>query len=184
MRPTEELVTEHNAIKRMLRVLEQVAQRLEAGAQVDVSDLEQMVDFIRGFADRCHHGKEEDLLFCAMEEAGISRQEGPIGMMLHEHAVGRNYVQGMAEGIASYKAGDAAAATRIAENARGYAALLTRHIFKEDNILYPIADRVLSPETQAELMEGFEQIERERVGPGKHEEYHALLDRLEATYLG
>lgn len=62
MRPTEELVNEHNAIKRMLRVLEAVAAKLDAGTEVDPDDLEQMVDFIRGFADRCHHGKEEDLL--------------------------------------------------------------------------------------------------------------------------
>jgi len=182
MRPTEELVTEHNAIKRMLRVLDEVARQLDAGTSVDAGDLEQMVGFIRGFADRCHHAKEEDLLFCAMEEAGIPRQSGPIGVMLHEHTVGRGYVRGMADGIAAYKAGEPGAAARIAENARGYVALLTQHIYKEDNILYPMADRALSAEKQAELLEGFEQVERERVGPGKHEEYHALLDRLEATY--
>jgi hemerythrin-like domain-containing protein len=168
----------------MLRVLDQDAKRLEAGTRVDTADLEAIVDFIRGFADRCHHGKEEDLLFVAMEEAGIPRQGGPIAVMLHEHTLGRDYVRGMAEAIAPYRAGEAGSAARIAENARGYAALLTQHIYKEDNILYPMADRVLSAAKQAELLEGFERVERERVGPGKHEEYHALLDRLEATYLG
>jgi hemerythrin-like domain-containing protein len=150
---------------------------------VEPVDLERMVEFIRGFADRCHHGKEEDLLFCAMEEAGIPRQGGPIGVMLHEHTVGRNYVQGMAEGIAAYKAGDSQAAARIAESARGYVALLTQHIHKEDNILYPMADRVLSSAKQAELLQGFARVESERVGPGKHEEYHGLLDRLEEAYV-
>lgn len=71
MRPTEELVTEHNAIKRMLDILERVSRRLEIGETVDAEHLERIVDFIRGFADRCHHGKEEDLLFPEMEEAGI-----------------------------------------------------------------------------------------------------------------
>lgn len=184
MKPTEELVNEHNGIKRMLRILEEVARRLEAGEQVAVADLEAMVDFVRTFADRCHHGKEEDLLFVAMEEAGIARQGGPIGVMLHEHTLGRGYVRGMAEGIAAYQAGNTSAAAQIAENGRGYVALLTQHIHKEDNILYPMADRILTAAKQAELLEGFEQIERERVGPGKHEAYHVLLDTLEAAYLG
>lgn len=183
MKPTEELVLEHNAIKRMPRILEEMASRLEAGRAVEASDLEASVDFIRGFADRCHHGKEEDLLFGAMEEAGIPREGGPIGVMLHEHTLGRNYVMGMAEAIAAFKAGEHTAAARIAQNARAYASLLSQHIYKEDNILYPMAERVLSAQKQAELLEGFKQVERERVGPGQHEAYHALIERLEATYL-
>jgi hemerythrin-like domain-containing protein len=133
-------------------------------------------------ADRCHHAKEEDLLFVAMEEAGIPRQGGPIGVMLHEHTLGRGYVQGMADGLAAYKMGGGGA--QVAGNARGYVELLTQHIHKEDHILYPMADRALSAAKQAELAEGFERVERERVGPGKHEAYHALLDRLEGAYLG
>ncbi len=182
MKPTEELMTEHRAIERMLRILEHVADRLEAGTVTDPADLEAMVEFIRVFADRCHHGKEEDLLFQAMEAAGVPRQGGPIGVMLAEHTLGRDYVRGMAEAIPRYAAGEAGAAARFAENARGYVALLSQHIVKEDQILYPIADRVLSQQTQAELSRGFARVEEERVGPGKHEAFHALLDRLEATY--
>jgi len=60
--------------------------------------------------------------------------------------------------------------------------LLSQHIYKEDNILYPMADRFLSPQKQAELEEGFARVERERMGPGRHEAYHALLERLEEAY--
>lgn len=183
MRPTAELTAEHNAIKRMLRILEQVARRLEAGQAVDAADLEQSVEFIRGFADRCHHGKEEDLLFRALEEAGLSRESGPIAVMLSEHGLGRDYVKDMAGAIPGYRAGDRGAAASFAEKARGYAALLEQHIHKEDNILYPLAERMLSVQKQEELLAAFAQVERERVGPGQHEAYHALLDRLEALYL-
>ncbi|MGC8874196.1 MAG: hemerythrin domain-containing protein [Chloroflexia bacterium] len=182
MRPTEELMTEHRAIERMLRILGRIAGHLEAGRATDPADLEAIVQFIRVFADRCHHGKEEDLLFRAMEAAGVPRQGGPIGVMLAEHTLGREYVQGMADAIGPYAAGDTGAGARFAENARGYIALLSQHIAKEDQILYPLADRVLSEDTQAELSRGFARVEAERVGPGRHEAFHALLDRLEAAY--
>ena len=182
MKPTEQLKEEHRAIKLMLRIAEKVCEKLESGEQVDPEHLERIVEFIRVFADKCHHGKEEDLLFTAMEEAGIPKKGGPIGVMLTEHDIGRGYVKGMSEAIAKYKAGDRKASSEIVRNARSYIALLNQHIDKEDNILYPMADMHLSEGKQEELLEEFEKVERERIGAGKHEEFHKLLDHLEAVY--
>ena len=167
----------------MLRIMEQVCARLESGQTVDVGHLGQIVEFIQVFADRCHHGKEEDLLFVAMEEAGIPRQGGPIGVMLTEHMMGRSYVKEMSKAIVAYKAGDRSAVPKIAENARGYIALLAQHIDKEDNILYPMADRALTEATQQDLSEAFEEVERERIGAGRHEAFHELLRELDQVYL-
>ena len=183
MKPTEELRQDHQAIKRMLSILEGASRKLEAGEAVDAEDLAEMIEFIRVFADRCHHGKEEDLLFVAMEEAGVPREGGPIGVMLQEHDMGRGFVRGMDEALAAFRAGKATARSAFVRNARNYVLLLTQHIDKEDNILYPIADMHLSPEQQDALREGFAQVERERIGAGKHEEFHALLDRLSQVYL-
>ena len=183
MKPTEVLTTEHNAIKQMLRILEEVCKQIEAGARVETEHLERIVEFIRVFADRCHHGKEEDLLFVAMEEAGIPRHGGPIGVMLSEHDLGRSYVRKMSEAIALYAAGDASAASQFVTNARNYVALLSQHIDKEDHILYPMGDMHVSREKQARLIEEFDRVELERIGPGKHEEFHHLLDHLAAVYL-
>ena len=95
----------------------------------------------------------------------------------------RAYVRGMADAIPAYKAGDVTAGRKIAENARGYIRLLTQHIDKEDNILYPIADARLSDKQQACLLEGFDKVEEERVGHGKHEEFHKMLHTLSGVYL-
>jgi hemerythrin-like domain-containing protein len=179
MKPTEVLMTEHRAIERMLAVLETAARRLEAGERVRPDLLCEAVDFVRNFADRCHHGKEEDNLFPRMEARGVPRQGGPLAVMLHEHDEGRAYVGAIAGAIDAYEGGDQAAARVIAENARGYAELLRQHIMKEDNVLFPMADRVLSPDDQRELTIRFEQIETEVMGPGVHERYHKLLDNLE-----
>ena len=179
MSVTDELRTEHRAIERMLAVLEAAAQRIEQGERVPPDVFRQAVDFVRNFADRCHHAKEEENLFPRMEARGVPRDGGPIGVMLFEHDEGRAFVGAVAGAIDVYERDGQAAARVIVENARGYVDLLRQHITKEDNVLFPMADRVLTAADQAELERRFELIEAERMGPGVHERYHRLLDELE-----
>ncbi|MGQ9571952.1 MAG: hemerythrin domain-containing protein [Dehalococcoidia bacterium] len=179
MKATEELMTEHRAIERMLAILDAAAQRLEQGQHIRPDLFREAVDFVRNFADRCHHGKEEDNLFPGMETRGVPRHSGPLRVMLLEHERGRDHVAAIADAIDAYESGDESAARTIVENARGYVDLLRGHIMKEDNVLFPMADRVLSAGDQQELLERFEKIEREVIGPGVHERYHHLLDDLE-----
>ncbi len=183
MEATAVLIDEHRAIKKMLRVAENVAARLDGGEHVPAEDLAAIVEFIAGFADKCHHAKEEGLLFPAMEKAGIPRQGGPIGVMFHEHKEGREFVRRMRSAVGRYSAGDVRAASEFAVNAGGYAALLRRHIDKEDNVLYPMADNVISESGQRDLIRAFENVEEESVGAGEHERFRQILDRLEAAYL-
>lgn len=183
MNPTEELKSEHQAIKRMLQILDKMCGQIESGEQVDPAHLDTVVEFIRVFADKCHHGKEEDLLFPAMEEAGVPREGGPIGVMLIEHTQGRDYVKNMADSATAYKSGQREAAGVFAANARNYVSLLAQHIDKEDNILYPIADMHISNEKKQELHEAFARVEHEVIGHGRHEAFHEDLDRLEGIYL-
>ena len=96
MSATQQLKDEHEGILLMLRILDKIAAKIEAKGSVDPHHLERIVEFLQVFADRCHHGKEEDLLFPEMEKAGIPREKGPIGVMLMEHDQGRAYVRGMA----------------------------------------------------------------------------------------
>jgi hemerythrin-like domain-containing protein len=182
MKPTAELSHEHQAILKMIRILGRMADRLDAGAAVDPEDLEAAVDFVRGFADKCHHAKEEDLLFPEMEKAGIPRERGPIGVMLADHVAGRAHVAAMAGAIPGIRKGDRKDAAVFAAEARGYGALLTGHIFKEDRVLYPMADARLTGEQQQMLEARFADVEKTIMGEGKHEEYHRLLERLEGTY--
>ena len=184
MRAIEDLIAEHRGIERMLNILEEVADRLDAGRRVERDDMAAMLEFIQVFADRCHHAKEEDLLFPAMASMGISQEGGPIGVMLHEHGVGREHVREMAGALAGAADGGRAASQAFSEHARAYAQLLRQHIDKEDHVLYPLAERLLGREEDERLYEGFERVETDVIGAGRHEEFHRLLDRLEETYLG
>jgi len=180
---TQELRDEHEGIKVAIAVLDRLAEDLESGRTVEVDDLDGLVDFLRTFADRCHHGKEEDLLFPALENAGIPREGGPIGVMLTDHTHGREFIRAMGDALPGLHDGDPNARQAFASAAHGYARLLTEHIEKENNCLFGMAEQHLSQEEHAELAEGFERIEQERIGPGVHERYHALLDRLRDKYL-
>ncbi len=179
----EQLKEEHQAILLMLKIMEATCKKLEAGEDVSKDDLNDMVKFIKEFADKSHHLKEEDLLFPAMEEVGIPREGGPIGVMLTEHTMGRDFVKGLSMGIEEYAKGNTDAAKQIIENARNYASLLSNHINKEDNILYPMAEMRLSKEKQDELLKEFERVNSEKIGLDKQKELIAILHNLKDTYL-
>lgn len=183
MKATQQLKDEHEGIKIMLNILGQICFRLETKGDFDEKHFEGILEFLKVFVDKCHHGKEEDLLFPALEEAGIPKEGGPIGAMLEEHRLGRNYISAMSEAFDGYKQKNKSFSQGIAVNGRDYIALLTNHIEKENSVLFVMADSRLSETIQDELFEGFEKIETERIGPGKHEEFHHLLEKLGKIYL-
>jgi hemerythrin-like domain-containing protein len=103
--------------------------------------------------------------------------------MLREHQLGRHYVKAMSEAYATYKAADKSTYKDITKNGHGYISLLKDHIDKENNVLFVMVDSRLLEKRQDELFEGFEKIEDERIGVGKHEQFHPLLEKLSGLYL-
>lgn len=176
---TQNLMDEHRVIERMLKILNVACEKLEMGEKVSPEVFNKAIEFVRTFADGCHHGKEEDVLFPMVEKHGLPRDRGPTGVMMIEHEQGRKYIKGLAEAEEKYSKDDKTAERAVIENARGYATLLSRHIPKEDTILYPLADRMLGPDEQKELLEKFEKIEMEKIGVGKHEYYLRMITELE-----
>ena len=180
MKATEILSSEHRVIERVLAALESVADRLETGQPVRPWFFLEAADFIKGFADGCHHVKEEGVLFPAMTASGLPKQGGPVGVMLMEHEQGRAFTRGMRAAAERLQAGETAASAEVLANARGYAALLRQHIQKEDGVLFPMADQVIPAEQHETIFEGFETVEHEETGAGVHEKYLALAEKLEA----
>lgn len=174
----DDLKHEHEAILFTLKVLDKVAGTAEDKSAFNAMDARALVDFLKEFADKCHHGKEEGILFPAMQAAGIPNEGGPIGVMLAEHAQGRAFIQGMEKALAAGPDGRA-----FSRNASGYISLLRSHIEKENTILFVMGENALGAATLAGLYDKFEAHERDVIGPGRHEELHAMLDRFEAKYL-
>ena len=179
MKPTDILMQEHRLIERVLDALETAATHLSRGNAVRPGFFLDAADFIAGFADGCHHHKEEDVPFGAMGGSGGPEGGGAVAMFLEEHQQGRLLNKGMREAARRLESGDDGARVALASNARRYVALLRDHIVKEDEMLFPMADELFSPARQERVLEGFERVEREETGEGAHEKFHALAAKLE-----
>ena len=181
-RAIETLMNEHRVIEQVLGSLETFAHNLQQQADAERELVKDYGDFFRNFADKCHHGKEEDRLFTKMNAYGFPAQFGPVAVMLAEHVEGRAHVGalvtvGAGSGPLTNDERDA-----VIEHALAYVPLLRAHIMKEDNILYPMALQAI-PQAEMEAMaEDFEAFEANVMGAGEHERFHALADRLVDAY--
>jgi hemerythrin-like domain-containing protein/uncharacterized protein (DUF2249 family) len=173
---TEALKHEHRVIEKVLASLEKLA---EPSREVSIEPWRNVLEFIRGFADQCHHHKEERLLFPALEKQGIPLEGGPIGVMLAEHEEGRGYVRAMVDALANAEKDPKAAKDMLAQNAGSYLRLLREHIQKEEEVLFNIADETLSPDEQKQLVREFEEHEEKEIGLGVHEKYLRIAHELE-----
>lgn len=175
MRPTDILVKEHETVLMALDLLTPMAERMVSGSAEARVDLSKLLEFFREFVDRCHHGKEELALFPELVEMGVPSAGGPVGVMLHEHEVGRDYIRQLQDRL------DKGSAS-VLKVALGYRGLLEAHIQKENQVLFPMAERILSEEKKARLAAAFDQIEREHAGEGRLEAYHQMLQDLGKRY--
>lgn len=178
------LMDEHRVIERVLDAMETAADRLHRGENMPASFFSDSADFVAGFADGCHHRKEEGVLFPAMAAAGLPADGGPLVVMLHEHEEGRGFIRRMRQAALAMAAGDMSARAAVVANTRGYVDLLRSHIAKEDTVLFPMADQIISLSEQARVAAGFEHVEHEETGEGVHERYLGLADRLVAEAAG
>jgi len=171
METTKTLQTEHNAVLYVLDQLEHAAGAAADGQPVPADVFGDIDEFFRIFVDRCHHGKEETVLFPRLSTTSLPVQ------LAAEHAEGRRLAQAYAGAVTSYSPGDRASGGTLRRAASDYAAMLRAHIAKENAELMPAVDRQLAAE-DSEIVEAFERIETERIGAGMHERLHGMIETL------
>jgi len=160
MKSIDILVEEHKYIKMVLGEIRKQCITIVHGGKVDFQLFYNVIDFVRNFADKYHHRKEEDRLFNIMaEQLGLGIESGPIAGMLVEHDIGRAHIMDLEKALKECEKGNMDAKVDIIANAIGYEQLLLKHIDKEDNAIYKHAERRLSKETLERLDKEFEAVE-------------------------
>ncbi|MFP4697225.1 MAG: hemerythrin domain-containing protein [Eubacteriales bacterium] len=184
MNSIEIMVNEHKYIKRMLKVIRSICYSVMKNEKVDYDDFYKIIDFVRNYADKHHHGKEEIMLFNRMmEEIGPTAEKLIRHGMLVEHDLGRLYMQQLEEAVNKVQKGQDISRLDVIANAIGYCDLLTRHIEKEDGVVYTFAEKNLSLETMKKINEECEEFEKNAAQKEVQEKYIIVLDEMERKYL-
>lgn len=179
---TQILIDEHVSILKVLEAINRMFNSLEDKTKISIDHVEQIVDYIKNFADKYHHLKEENVLFTELAKHGMSIDNGPIRVMLMEHDEGRNYVKNVSESIKSFKGGDLSSVEQIEINLKGYCNLLSSHIYKENNILYPMAENVLPESVKVRISEDFDTSIHNTKDNEYFDKYLKFADELSQIY--
>lgn len=176
--PYAVLAREHRLIERALNVLSRICDEASRTGSLDAADATQVIEFLREFSDRTHHLKEEKILFPAIE----SRTFFPGCGLVSEHQLGRERVQGMADGVERSLRGDAEGVRVFLRQARSLIGLLRAHIAKEDDCLARVVHSAFFGEDGQHLTRQFEEMERRGLGERTFERFAAMVEALEAKY--
>ena len=177
--PTDILEEEHRFIEKVVGAMPALIKMLEAGQTIEAGILQDMVEFMRTFADRCHHGKEEAHLFPILVSKGVPDTGCPIGGLTHEHQQGRALVKDLAAAVEAYGGGNASAKESLIKSLQGMVGLYPNHIWKEDYLLFPMTNKVLGPGDQKELLGKFAQVEA-GIGQDTHHRFEQMARDLAA----
>jgi hemerythrin-like domain-containing protein len=184
MNSIEIMIKEHKYILRMLTVVRKACFGVFNKEKLIYEDFYLMIDFIRNYADKHHHGKEEKLLFKEMQ-----LHLGKIGDnlithgMLVEHDLGRLFISELEEALQRVKDGDEESKLDVISSAIGYAKLLTRHIAKEDSVVYTYGAKNLSVNVLEEINQKTNIYEQEAKTQGTQAHYIKILEELEKKYI-
>lgn len=178
MKPRGPLMIEHRLIERMLGIVAARTAAIEKTGRVDPVFIDTTVDFIRTYADRTHHGKEEDILFVELGRKDLSpRDKKGLDELVDEHVRARAHVKELAEAKERFVAGDDGALAPIVAALSWLVDFYPKHIEKEDKVFFPDTERYFTGEELDALLTAFHEFDRRMI----HEKYRALVDSLTST---
>ena len=170
------LMVEHRLIERMIAVVNRALARAERTRELDPLFVDTVVDFVRIYADRTHHGKEEDILFKALETRTMSDEDrAPMNKLIEDHRFGRQTTKALVEANQRYRSGDASALADIVSNLRILTDFYPRHIEAEDLVFFPASRTYFSDEEDQALLAAFWEFDRKMI----HEKYRSVIEALD-----
>ncbi|RPI35027.1 MAG: cation-binding protein [Nitrospiraceae bacterium] len=176
MQARASLMIEHRLIERMIYVINRKLKLVEQTKEVDPFFLDLAVDFIRTYADRTHHGKEEDILFKKLESKNLSNADRQVmNELIEEHALGRKTTKALADANLQYRNGNDSALALITAQLRTLVGFYPKHIEKEDKVFFPASRTYMTDEEDQTMLAEFMEFDRKMI----HEKYNAIIQSLE-----
>jgi hemerythrin-like domain-containing protein len=170
------LMIEHRLIERMISQIKDALAQIESTQKVDPLLVDTAVDFIRMYADRTHHGKEEDILFRDLSKRPLSAEDQRVmDELIQEHVFGRQTTKALVEANTRYRNGDASALADIADKLRTLVEFYPKHIEKEDKVFFPASRAYFTDEEDQAMLAEFWEFDREMI----HEKYKSVVEELE-----
>jgi len=172
------LMIEHRLIERMISILNDALVQIESTQEVDPVFVDTAVDFIKIYADRTHHGKEEDILFRKLSDRELSAEDRQVMReLVEEHVFGRQTTKALLDANTRYRNGDESALADICSNLRTIAEFYPKHIEKEDKVFFPASMAYFSDEEDQTMLSEFWEFDRKMI----HEKYRSVVEGLETT---
>jgi hemerythrin-like domain-containing protein len=166
------LMIEHRLIEKMLTVIRRTLERIEQTQSIDPYFVDMAVDFIRVYADRTHHGKEEDILFRDLRKKQLSGEDRQVmEELIEEHVFGRNTTKALIEANTRYRRGNEADLGEVKAHLRTLVDFYPEHIKKEDDVFFPASRTYFSNEEDQEMLAEFGEFDRKMI----HEKYKAVV---------
>jgi hemerythrin-like domain-containing protein len=167
---------EHRLIERMIALIDHKLGDIERTGQADPLFIDTIVDFVRTYADRTHHGKEEDILFVVLAQKSLAAGDQQVMQeLIQEHLIGRRTTRELVAANDRYRSGDVSALATISEKLAALAAFYPPHIAKEDKVFFPAYMSYLSAEEDQALLQRFWEFDRGMI----HEKYRAIVQALQ-----
>jgi hemerythrin-like domain-containing protein len=170
------LMIEHRLIERMLSVIKDLLSKIASKHKVDPLFVDMAVDFIRVYADRTHHGKEEEILFRELKNKPLSAEDQRVmNELIDEHVVGRQVTKALVDANTRYRNGDETALADIADKLRTLIEFYPKHIKKEDKVFFPSSRAYFTNEEDQVMLAEFWEFDRNMI----HEKYKTVVEELE-----
>ena len=170
------LMIEHRLIGRMIRQIQNVLRQIESTKEVDPLFVDTAVDFIRTYADRTHHGKEEDILFRDLQKKELSDDDRRVmNELIDDHKFARQVTKKLIEANSRYRSGENSALAQIADQLRTLAGFYPKHIEKEDKVFFPASRAYFSEQEDQAMLGEFWEFDKKMI----HEKYRSVVEALE-----
>ena len=178
MMPIGPLMIEHRLIERVIKVLPEMSKRMKESGEIEPNLIDTTVDFIRMYADRTHHGKEEEILFRDLSKRNLTEEDHRLmEALVDEHVYARQSVRELVAAKESYLKGDKGALATITDKLEGLFNLYPEHIRKEDRIFFPASMKYFSREEQEVMLKEMWEFDRGMI----HEKYKTVATILEGV---